>query len=562
MPASVPTGTAWLSKPTPWTPLRPFILERELSNHPDKAFVKRLINDLCHGCFIGYEGPQFSYCANNLVSAYQHPTVIDATLEKECQLGRILGPFQHPPLPNFRTSGLGLVPKHDGGWRIIYHLSAPPYTSINDFIDPNDYSLSYCTIDDAYDFINQMGPGTLLSKIDLQDAFRLIPVHPSQWNLLGICWKTRFYVDTCLPFGLRSAPYLFNRLSEAIHWTLVNKYGVRHLLHYLDDFLTAGPPDSPICSYNLNSMLSLCERINAPIKSSKIEGPATSITFLGIHLDTIAMEASITLECKEALLAELNQLYWRRRCKKRELLSLIGKLSFACKVVPSGRIFLRRLIDISTSVEKLHHHLPLTQEAKLDMKWWLDFLPQWSGKSLILESHWTSNASMELFTDASGNDGWGAYWAGRWISDRWSTAQSEMSIAWKELYAVAIATNTWGTLWQRRKIVIHCDNQTVVSVWEKGTCKSSEIMALVRMLYFCAAHNNFNVCVQHIPGVRNDIADALSRFQHHRFRRIAPNANPQPDIIPAWPQQAFIAASCSVGIMASPSQLDARTNLV
>ena len=100
VPASVPTKTVWLSKPTPWTPLQPFILERELSNHPDKAFVMRLINDLCHGCFIGYEGPQFSYCTNNLVSAYQYPTIIDATLEKECQLGCILGSFQHPSLPN------------------------------------------------------------------------------------------------------------------------------------------------------------------------------------------------------------------------------------------------------------------------------------------------------------------------------------------------------------------------------------------------------------------------------------------------------------------------------
>ena len=143
VPASVPTGTVWLPKPTPRTLLRPFILERQLSNHPDKAFVKRLINDLCHGCFIDYEGPQFSYCTNNLVSAYQHPTIIDATLEKEYQLGRILGPFQYPSLPKFRTSGLGLVSKHDGEWRIIYHLPTPPYININDFIDPKDYSLSY-----------------------------------------------------------------------------------------------------------------------------------------------------------------------------------------------------------------------------------------------------------------------------------------------------------------------------------------------------------------------------------------------------------------------------------
>ena len=131
-------------------------------------------------------------------------------------------------------------------------------------------------------------------------------------------------------------------------------------------------------------MLSLCQCINASVKSSKIEGPSTAITFLGIHLDTIAMEASITPERKDALLAELNQLYWCCRCKKRELLSLIGKLSFACKVVPTGRIFQHRLIDLSTSVEKLHHHLTLTKESKLDMKWWLDFLPQWPGKSLTL----------------------------------------------------------------------------------------------------------------------------------------------------------------------------------
>ena len=100
-------GWVHFLKPTPWTPLRPFVLKRELSDHPDKAFVKELINDLSHGCSIGYKGPQFSYHATNLLSAYQHPKTIDATLSKECELGRILGPFQHPPLPNFRTSGLG-----------------------------------------------------------------------------------------------------------------------------------------------------------------------------------------------------------------------------------------------------------------------------------------------------------------------------------------------------------------------------------------------------------------------------------------------------------------------
>ena len=380
-------GPDVLLKPQPWTPIRSFVLERELSNHPDKAFVRQLTHDLQHGCAIGYNGPQFANSAKNLSSAYQQPEVIDATLQRECEAGRILGPFPTPPLSNFRTSGLGLVPKHDGGWRIIYHLSAPLGLSINDFIDPSMYSLSYCSVDDAYAFINQLGPGTLLSKIDLKDAFRLIPVCPNDWNLLGIHWRQQFFIDTCLPFGLRSAPFLFNRLADAIHWTLQNNYNLTHLLHYLDDFLTAGPPHSDVCANNLRTMLAFCDKINAPIKPSKVEGPTTSLTFLGIHINTVSMEASITSDRKQSLLQELQNLHCRHKCTKRELLSLIGKLSFSCKVLPAGRIFLRRLIDLSTKAKMMHHHIRLNSDARLDLQWWLDFLPQWSGKSLILNSH-------------------------------------------------------------------------------------------------------------------------------------------------------------------------------
>ena len=144
----------------------------------------------------------------------------------------------------------------------------------------------YCC-DDAYTIINKLGRGALLSKIDLKNAFRLIPVRQEDWNLLGIYWQNEYYIDTCLPFGLRSAPFLFNQLADAIHWILQNNYDVYHLLHYLDDFLTAGPADSDTCYHNLSAMKSLCHAIGAPIKEEKVEGPTTRITFLGILLDTI-----------------------------------------------------------------------------------------------------------------------------------------------------------------------------------------------------------------------------------------------------------------------------------
>ena len=97
VPCTAQAKAVLFNKSKPWTPTRPFILERKLSNHPNKTFVEELIHDLCYGCTIGYTGPQFSYLANNLLSANQQPEVIDATLEKECEVGRVLGPFESPP---------------------------------------------------------------------------------------------------------------------------------------------------------------------------------------------------------------------------------------------------------------------------------------------------------------------------------------------------------------------------------------------------------------------------------------------------------------------------------
>jgi len=220
-------------------------------------------------------------------------------------------------------------------------------------------------------------------------------------------------------------------------------------------------------------------------------------------------KTSISDERKCALLDELSWMRCRDKCTKWELLSLIGKLSFCCKVVPSGRIFLRRMIDLSNTVTQLHYHITLTTEARLDIQWWLEFLPSCSGTSLILNTRWTPSPALKLYTDASGAHGWGAYGSGRWIQSHWSPSQNNMDITWKELFA---AVHTWGPSWSRQKILFHCDNQAVVEIWERGSTRVPHTMGLVRLLYFCASHYNINVCVTHIPGVCNNIADSLSRF--------------------------------------------------
>ena len=100
------------------------------------------------------------------------------------------------------------------------------------------------------------------------------------------------------------------------------------------------------------------------------------------------------------------------------------------------------------------------------------------------------------------------------------------------MYAVLVAATAWGAQWSRKRLLIHCDNQAVVHVWRSGTSRHKLLMGLVRALFQVAASHNFTVLLQHIQGVDNGIADALSRSQLCRFRTLAPDADTDPTPIP------------------------------
>jgi len=150
------------------TPINISALNSELFSHPDRHFVNTLIGNLINGCDIGYTGPQFTHHSNNIHSAYQQPTILDATIAEECKAGQVLGLFEELSLPCFCSSGLGLVPKNDGCWQTICHHSAPHGPSVNDHIDPDLFTLTYCSVDDDYAIINSLGTDALMSKIDLK----------------------------------------------------------------------------------------------------------------------------------------------------------------------------------------------------------------------------------------------------------------------------------------------------------------------------------------------------------------------------------------------------------
>ena len=172
-------------------------------------------------------------------------------------------------------------------------------------------------------------------------------------------------------------------------WFLHDR-GVHTALHYLDDFLVMGPPGQNSCAEAPTTTLALCEELGFPVAPEETEGPATTLTFLGIEIDTKKLQLRLPRDKLSQLAATIAG--WmrvvdhptaRHSGKKRELLSLLGLLNHAATVVRPGRAFMRNLIDASTTVKDLDHWVHLNQAAQADLTWWHTFLQAWNGTSIM-----------------------------------------------------------------------------------------------------------------------------------------------------------------------------------
>lgn len=410
---------------------------------------------------------------------------------------------------------------------MITDLSSPAGVSVNDGIDPALCSLQYTSVDAAVELILPFGPGAVMAKLDLKSAYRLVPVHPSDQILLGLCWEDQVWLDSALPFGLRSAPKIFSAVADALAWAMALE-GISAHLHYLDDFFFAGPPGRAFCHQDLQVALAVCNRLHFSVVQSKTEGPATRLTFLGILIDSDQQRLELPPE-KLTRLQRMSTAWLRRKvCVKRELLSLLGYLHHAATVVRPGRIFTRSLTDAARSARQLHHHIRLNAMMRADLAWWAEFLPSWNGCRSFLPT----TPSITVTSDASGSWGCGAFVGTHWFQVEWPPEWETHAIACKEMVPVMFAAATWGREWSGQCICFRSDNIAVVSVLRTGRARDPTLMHLLCCVHFYSATLQFNYTATHIAGKLNTAADALSRDRLSQFHSLIPQADLTPSAVP------------------------------
>lgn len=225
--------------------------------------------------------------------------------------GRFVGPIPPQLVPAVHVSPMGLVPKSHSmdKWRVIVDLSAPVGHSVNDGLAGDLCSLSYSSVDQVVDLIVSLGQG--VRKLDIKQAYRLVPVHPQDCYLLAVSWEGEVFVDRTLPFDLSSAPKLFSAIADSLAWALHCK-GVRFQLYYLDDFLLLGKDGIYPCDVALASALEVFGHLGVPVAPNKVEGPAPVLTFLGIVIDAHHFQLRLPLD----KLARLQEMLGTWRDKK------------------------------------------------------------------------------------------------------------------------------------------------------------------------------------------------------------------------------------------------------
>ena len=477
----------------------------------------------------------------NLLSARKNAKDVQELIDNEISNGYLYGPFDTPPFESYRVSPLGLaIGKYSGKKRLIVDLSSPhdnpDHVSINDLIDKDSCSMTYVKIDDAIKSICRHGKGALLTKFDICNAFKNCLIKSCQWPYFCVKWNNLYYVFVRLVFGCRSSPRIFDTLSQAICWIACTNYGVDTIFHLLDDFLTVDEPNECVGLRTKAVMSLLFARLCVPLATKKCVGPTCCLEYLGIILDSENMIAKLPEDKVQRICVYLEDMLHKNKCTKLELLQLLGHLNFASRVILPGRSFVSYLIQLSTTVKKLHHMVYLDSHCQEDLIMWHKFLSNWNGVSLFYDSDFTEACDLELYTDSS-LIGFGGIFQNQWFCSEWpmelpSVKESDLSMAFRELYPIVAAALIWGKNWTSKRILFRSDNMATVFIIQHGRSKSIPIMKLMRTLTWTAAVNNFHFSARHVRGIFNQTSDALSRLMFQKFRECAPTADQSPQQCP------------------------------
>lgn len=460
---------------------------------------------------MGYMGPISHYDEQyNHTSANQYSKQIDKFLEKEIELGGIIGPSVERPFhPWIHAAPLMSRPKKDSDKRrVIADLTYPEKCSINAYIMKNGvWGETRChslpTVEALVEKLKIVGSGAYMSVIDISRAYKNFRSDPIDWPLLCGYWDGAYYCDVTMPFGSRASSYHMQSVANAITGVL-GAEGIFAYM-YLDDLITLSVDRDQAHAHH-KRVLELLQALGLPVAEDKIQAPSSVVEWLGININARDMTLSIPVKKINETLEVIKKYKARRSMSKRELQSVIGKLVHVAKCVPPARLFISRLLEALRDAKK--KYIKVSGDMKQDLDWFLNFCREWNGVHLITSSKPTTTITVDAsMTGIGACDGKRAY--GKQIA---ADHQIARNISELESINIAVALHTFvDSSFKGGHVHLFCDNAASVQVMESGKGRNKIILEVARYIWMLQAYYQFSITYEHIKGKDNVIADALSR---------------------------------------------------
>ena len=517
-----------------WTPVCTPELTKAIEGYTHASFI---IDGFTNGFALGMsESPRL---------CLQRPRIRPATkalrekVKEEVRNGRIVGPFRKPPIQGMKVSPAYVVPKPGSlKTRLIFDLSYPEGSSVNDNIRTECKSVKYCTVGEvaAYVYKHFRAGEAFMAKVDLADAYRLVPIRKADWRFLGMQVGGDLYVDRMLPMGASSSCLLFQIVSDALRWMFYRRFPCgATVFNYLDDFLfVAGSKDC--CQATLRAFENLCLDLGVPVAGHKTVQATSSLVFLGIGLGSSSMSLHVPEDKARKYGTQLEAFLRLSTPTVRQWQKVAGVLVHLSQVVCAGRAFLGSVHDSLRGIlsQQGHRRRRITVESRADLMVWLSFLQGLCPTRSFRFITGQESPRLVIATDASTSVGFGGVQGTRWFCGTWpSSAWSQINIAVLELYAVFVALSIWATEVTNAVILVQTDNEALVPVLNHLHSRDAGLRKFLRPVAALCLANNIKIAAVHIAGVDNVAPDLLSRGLldqfHSRFPAMIASRVPVPE---------------------------------
>ena len=404
------------------------------------------------------------------------------------------------PSPEQNVSPVFTCPKKDGTFRMILNLK-----KIN-----KDVTYKHFKMDSLQSALQLISPNCFMTSVDLKDAYYSVAIANEDRIYLRFWWHDILYQFNALPNGLALAPRKFTKLLKPV-FAKLRAQGYAST-SFIDDSLQV----SKTYEKSLDNVLATTELfmqlgfVVHPEKS--VFKPSQRITYLGFVIDSVDMMVYLTQERIDSILEICKTLLKVKLVLIRDLASVIGKIISSFPAVLHGPLYYRLLEENKKSALKdskgeFDVYTLLTDEAKLELMWWIDNVSMASRPILI------SEPVVVIESDAS-QIGWGCKCTLNNVESGgvWLPEETEYHINFLELKAAFIALKCFEELICGKHVRLLLDNSTAVACVNKmGTSHSVDCNWLTFQLWSWCKDRNIWVSAAHIPGKDNKAADAQSR---------------------------------------------------